>query len=85
MTKITNKSPGPRGVNTEDGVVILSPGESRDLKVSADELKSLSDEWFVVGSASKADKIAVQDAVEQADGVEKTAATRTAAEADKKL
>ncbi|NQE62950.1 hypothetical protein [Caulobacter sp. RHG1] len=56
MPKITNISPGPRGVNTEDGVVFLQPGQSRDdLKVSDAELKSLSEDWFRVGRTAKAD------------------------------
>ena len=40
MTKITNVSAGPRGIHTEDGLVVLAPGESQDLKLSAAEAKS---------------------------------------------
>lgn len=61
MTKITNISAGPRGVNTEDGVIHLAPGEERDLKVSDAELKSLSEEWFRVGKASKAEVETARD------------------------
>lgn len=46
MPKITNISPGPRGVNTADGVVFLAPGETRDLNVADGELTSLSEDWF---------------------------------------
>lgn len=78
MTKITNTSAGPRGIHTEDGMVVLAPGETRDdLKLSEAELKSAEDgDWFHVGDmpkpkaaadgdtkALKADLKAAQDAL----------------------
>lgn len=37
---ITNTSPGSRGVRTDDGeLVMLEPGETRDLDLSASEKK----------------------------------------------
>lgn len=89
MTLITNIAPGPRGVNTEDGLVYLQPGEGRDLKVSADEMKSLSPEWFRAGKAAKADVDNAKDeeaaAKAEADRKAKAEAEAAArAEAEKK-
>src|SRR5437868_6665230 len=67
--KITNISPGPRGVNTKSGVVHLAPGETRDLELEAGEAKTLSEEWFHNGAISKADaaKAAEAAAADQAE------------------
>ncbi len=64
MTKITNVSNGPRGIHTEDGMVVLAPGESRDdLKLSKAEIKSAEDgDWFHVGDLPKAKAEADGDA-----------------------
>ena len=54
MTKITNVSNGPRGIHTEDGMVVLAPGESQDLKLSKAEAKSAEEgDWFHVGDLPK--------------------------------
>ena len=54
MTKITNISNGPRGIYTEDGMVVLAPGESQDLKLSKAEAKSAEEgDWFHVGDLPK--------------------------------
>lgn len=81
MPKIINKSPGPRGVHTKSGTVFLAPGETRDLEVSAEELKSLSEDWFAVGALSKADKADVDDAKTEAVETDDAARARRAAEA----
>lgn len=74
MPKITNISPGPRGVNTADGVVFLAPGETRDLNVADGELKSLSEDWFRVGATSKGDV----DKATEAEAAAKAEADRKA-------
>lgn len=74
MPNITNISAGPRGVNTEDGVTFLAPGETRDLKVSSAELKSLSEDWFRVGATSKGDV----DKATEAEAAAKAEAERKA-------
>ena len=54
MTKITNVSAGPRGIHTEDGMVVLAPGESQDLKLSKAEVESAKEgDWFHVGDLPK--------------------------------
>lgn len=81
MTKITNISAGPRGVNTKSGVTYLDPGQTLDLDVEPNELKSLSEEWFAVGSLSKSDRAAAADAVDEAADNSAEARARRAAEA----
>jgi hypothetical protein len=81
MTKITNISAGPRGVNTTSGVTYLDPGQTLDLDVSDDELKSLSEEWFAQGSLTKAEKAAAADAVDEASSTSAETRARRAAEA----
>lgn len=54
MTKLTNVSNGPRGIHTEDGFVVLAPGETQDLKLSKAEADSAKDgDWFHVGDLPK--------------------------------
>ncbi len=52
--QIKNISEGPRGVWSEGAVVMLMPGESRDLSVSAGDLKAArATGWFSLdGSAA---------------------------------
>lgn len=88
--KITNITPGPRGVNTKAGVVILAPGETRDLELEDGEAKSLSEEWFRTGRAAKSDVDAATEAeaAAKADADKKAKAEAEAkakADADKKL
>ena len=88
MTKITNVSAGPRGIHTEDGMVVLAPGESRDdLKLSKAELKSADEgDWFHVGDLPKAkadaaaDTKALQAALKAADDATKAAQAERDAE-----
>lgn len=79
--QITNISPGPRGVNTKTGVVILAPKETRDLELEDAEAKTLSEDWFRVGRLSKSDKAEAEDNKAQTDA---TAAARDKAEAEAK-
>ena len=74
MTKLTNVSNGPRGIHTEDGFVVLAPGESQDLKLSKAEADSAkAGEWFHVGDLPKpkaeadGDAKALQAAVKAAE------------------
>lgn len=55
--KVTNISKGPRGLNAKDGPVLVEPGESVDVEISAEELKvSKSTGWFEFsGKAEKED------------------------------
>jgi len=64
MTKITNVSNGPRGIHTENGLVVLNPGETRDdMKLSKAELASAEEgDWFHVGDLPKAKAEADADA-----------------------
>lgn len=87
MTKITNVSAGPRGIHTEDGLVVLAPGESQDLKLSAAEAKSAKDgDWFHVGDLPKAkaeaaaDPKALEAALKAADAATAAAAAERDAE-----
>lgn len=89
MTKITNVSKGPRGIHTDDGLVVLAPGESQDLKLSKAELKAAEEgDWFHVGELPKAkadaaaDTKALQAQLKGAeDAAEKAAAERDAEKA----
>lgn len=53
--KIKNLQNGPRGINTDEGQVILNPGEERDLEVAADELKvAKATGWFAFNGRASA-------------------------------
>lgn len=54
---IKNIDEGPRGIFTEDGVVVLNPGETRDVKLSKAEAEGLAAEWFERVKPSKADPL----------------------------
>ncbi|CAL8972846.1 hypothetical protein RHODGE_RHODGE_01021 [Rhodoplanes serenus] len=48
--RITNTQAGPRGVNTTAGVVLLGPGEARDLDLPDAELAvARRTGWFAFG------------------------------------
>lgn len=48
--RITNTQAGPRGVNTTAGVVLLGPGEARDLDLAEAELAAARRTgWFAFG------------------------------------
>jgi hypothetical protein len=51
--KVTNIDEGPRGLNTEDGPVLVEPGQSVDVKLSDAEAKiAKATGWFDFGRAS---------------------------------
>lgn len=53
--KITNVSPGPRGINTKAGLQIIPAGQSIDAGLSDVELKGSKETgWFDFGKADKA-------------------------------
>lgn len=52
--EITNTDRGPRGVNSADGLVMLDPGETKAVDLSAAELADLPG-YFVAGGAPAAD------------------------------
>lgn len=86
MTKITNVSNGPRGIHTENGLVVLNPGETRDdLKLSKAELASAEEgDWFHVGDLPKAkaeaDAKGLKAALKAAEDATKTAQAERDAE-----
>ena len=52
--QITNKSDGPRGVNTTSGPVLIEPGQSVDVELSDAELKvAKSTGWFRIGGKAE--------------------------------
>lgn len=53
MITVKNTQPGPRGINTKQGPVLLQPGEQRELDVHPDEVKvSKATGWFDFGGHS---------------------------------
>lgn len=55
--KVTNICAGPRGINTVSGAVLLDPGQTLDLDVSAAELKvSKGTGWFDIDGEAVADQ-----------------------------
>jgi len=57
--KITNKSNGLRGVNTENGTSWLDPGETRDIDVAAGSLARVkANPDFAIESEANATKVA---------------------------
>lgn len=56
MTKFTNTTKGPKGVNTKTGVVMVDPGKtSADLDVEDFEVTSAENTgWFEIDAAEKA-------------------------------
>jgi hypothetical protein len=53
MTEFTNKTDGPKSVNTKGGAVVLQPGESRDLDVSGDEAAAMERLGFLDPSTAE--------------------------------
>lgn len=52
--QITNKSEGPRGVNTTSGPVLIEPGQSVDVELSEAEVKvARATGWFKFGSKAE--------------------------------
>ncbi|HEV7258942.1 MAG TPA: hypothetical protein VGN82_14270 [Bosea sp. (in: a-proteobacteria)] len=64
--KITNISKGPRGVNATDGTVLIEPGESVEVELSAAEAKiAKATGWFDMSGKAKAEpKVEPDDALE---------------------
>jgi hypothetical protein len=55
--QIKNISEGPRGVWSDGAVVMLMPGESRDLRVSKGDLEAArATGWFSLDGSSAADE-----------------------------
>ena len=56
--KVTNIDKGPRGLNTKAGPVLVEPGQSVDVEMTAEELKvSRGTAWFEFeGKAATDDK-----------------------------
>ncbi len=54
MIKVRNIAPGPRGLNTADGPVMLAPGQEGEVNLSEAELKSSkATGWFIFEGQSK--------------------------------
>lgn len=52
--KITNTQPGPRGVNAIGGPVLIEPGQTADVEMSAAELKvAKATGWFDISGKAK--------------------------------
>lgn len=51
--KFTNKTKGPKSVNTTTGPVILAPGESADLTVSKEEVAAMDRLGFLDPSTAE--------------------------------
>lgn len=59
MIRVTNIAPGPRGLNTKDGPVMLAPGQEMDVNLAEGELASSKGTgWFTFEgqSAKETDK-----------------------------
>ena len=68
--KVTNTQPGPRGINTVNGPVLVEPGQSVEVEVLESELKvSKGTGWFEFdGEATKEpEKLDREDLKKQAD------------------
>lgn len=56
--KITNISPGPRGINTVDGQRIINVGETVEAELSEAELEGSKETgWFKIEAAGKRDPL----------------------------
>ncbi|GEL44241.1 hypothetical protein MEX01_48320 [Methylorubrum extorquens] len=54
--QVTNTQQGPRGLNTEAGPVLVEPGQTVDVKLSAAERTSAQKSgWFEFGGQAEAD------------------------------
>lgn len=55
--KVTNISEGPRGINGKAGAVLLRPGETKEIEVSATEAKIADGTgWFKLDGKPEAEK-----------------------------
>lgn len=61
MTKLTNKTRGPKSVNTTTGPHILNPGESADLDVADAELKAMKETGFLDPSTATTGAASIPD------------------------
>lgn len=65
--KLTNRSDGPRGINTTEGLVVLPRGATWEGKLAKGELKTLEKSWFEKDGEDEAD-----DEEETSDADEET-------------
>lgn len=65
MHSLTNHTAGPKGVHTKTGLVFVAPGQSAELDVSPEELKSAkATGWFdKPGDAASASVAAAGDQI----------------------
>lgn len=57
MLTIKNTQAGPRGINTVGGPVLIEPGQTADVEVSAAELKvAKATGWFVFEGEAKSNE-----------------------------
>lgn len=62
MIKATNLAPGPRGMNTKDGPVMLMPSQTLDVDLTAEELAvARKTGWFAFEGDSAKDVTASLD------------------------
>lgn len=65
MIKATNLAPGPRGVNTKDGPVMLMPSQTLDLDMTAEEIAvARKTGWFAFEGDSSKDVSASLDTMQ---------------------
>jgi hypothetical protein len=64
MTKITNTASGARGVRTDQGLVMVEPGQTVDVELAKNEelYEGLAEGAGGIDSMKKADLIAICDA-----------------------
>ena len=74
--KVTNISPGPRGLNSTSGLVMLEKNETREVEISSAELKvSKATGWFAFDGKEPEEKRS-QEANDQASAEAKKAAAK---------
>lgn len=62
MIKVTNIAPGPRGLHTKDGPVMLAPGQTGDVDMVDAEIASAKGTgWFVFEGQSAKETDAAYD------------------------
>lgn len=66
MAKLTNYTPGPKGVHTVNGLVYIAPGQtSEDLDISEGELKAAkATGWFAKPKGEESEEPAPEPKVE---------------------
>jgi hypothetical protein len=85
MLKITNTQPGPRGLNTKDGPVLVDPGQTVEAEVYEREKPHLeASKWFDIKGSYTANPDA-PPAQAQPDTAALERAEKAAADAEKAL